>query len=169
MPRPVHPRFGAPPEKTSTPASLYLHRRHVTFWGIRERERETGREIFKHEGRGRGGDGGARGKVYSKPTRVDATSDDQMMMISIVLFKKQTELSSMYLEEGTYLGDTRQDSHPSHRRRSSMGGRAILFSTWVPWQSFKTAHSMQARTHGRCSSTPLTVASWEPLMPRRLW
>ena len=50
-------------------------------------------------------------KVYSKPTRVDATSDDQMMMISIVLFKKQTELSSMYLEEGTYLGDTRQDSH----------------------------------------------------------
>ena len=93
--------------------------------------------------------------MYSKPTRVDATSDDQMMMISIVLFKKQTELSSIYLEEGTYLGDTRQDSHPSHRRRSSMGGRAILFSTWVPWQSFKTAHSMQARKNGRCSSNPL--------------
>ena len=30
--------------------------------------------------------------MYSKPTRVDATSDDQMMMmISIVFFKKQTE------------------------------------------------------------------------------
>ena len=107
----MHPRFAAPPEKTSAPASLYLHRRHVTFWGIRERERETGREIFKHEGRGRGENGGARGKVYSKPTRVDATSDDQMMMISIVLFKKQTELGSIYLEEGTYLGDTRQETH----------------------------------------------------------
>ena len=33
------------------------------------------------------------------------------MMISIVLFKKQTELSSMYLEEGTYLGDTGQETH----------------------------------------------------------
>ena len=58
-------------------------------------------------GEGGGEDGGARGKVYSKPTRMDATSDDQMMMTSIVLFKKQTELGSMYLEEGTYLGDTR--------------------------------------------------------------
>ena len=77
----------------------------------------------------------------------------------------------MCLEEGTYLGDTRQDSHPSlsYRRRSSMGGRAILFSTWVPWQSFKIAHSLQARKNGRCSSTPLTVASWGALMPRRLW
>jgi hypothetical protein len=28
-----------------------------------------------------------------------------MMMISIVLFQKQTELGSIYLEEGTYLGD----------------------------------------------------------------
>ena len=42
---------------------------------------------------------------------MDATSDDQMMMISIVLFKKQTELGSIYLEEGTYLGDTRQETH----------------------------------------------------------
>jgi hypothetical protein len=134
----------------------------------RERER-LGERSSSTRGEGGGGNGGARGKVYSKPTRVDATSDDQMMMISIVLFKKQTELSSMYLEDGTYLGDIRQDSHPSHRRRSSMGGRAILFSTWVPWQSFKTAHSLQARKNGRCSSTPLTVASWEPLMPRRLW
>jgi hypothetical protein len=30
-----------------------------------------------------------------------------MMMISIVLFQKQTELGSIYLEQGTYLGDTR--------------------------------------------------------------
>ena len=29
----------------------------MTSWGIRERERETGREIFKHEGRGRWGNG----------------------------------------------------------------------------------------------------------------
>ena len=34
-----------------------------------------------------------------------------MMMISIVLFQKQTELGSIYLEEGTYLGDTRQATH----------------------------------------------------------
>ena len=33
-----------------------------------------------------------------------------MMMISIVLFQKQTELGSIYLEEGTDLGDTRQDA-----------------------------------------------------------
>ena len=40
------------------------------------RERETGRGNVKHEGRGRGGNGGARGKGYSKPTRGAATSDD---------------------------------------------------------------------------------------------
>ena len=40
------------------------------------RERETGRGNVKHEGRGRGGDGGARGKVCSKPTRGAATNDD---------------------------------------------------------------------------------------------
>ena len=34
-----------------------------------------------------------------------------MMVISIVLFQKQTELGSIYLEEGTYLGDTRQETH----------------------------------------------------------
>ena len=34
-----------------------------------------------------------------------------MMMISIVLFQKQTELGSIYLEEGTDLGDTRQETH----------------------------------------------------------
>ena len=33
-----------------------------------------------------------------------------MMMMSIVLFQKQTELGSIYLEEGTYLGDTRQET-----------------------------------------------------------
>ena len=33
-----------------------------------------------------------------------------MMMISIVLFQKQTELGSIYLEEGTDLGDTRQET-----------------------------------------------------------
>ena len=31
-------------------------------------------------------------------------------MISIVLYKKQTELGSIYLEEGTDLGDTRQET-----------------------------------------------------------
>ena len=40
------------------------------------RERETGRGNVKHEGRGQGGDGGARGKVWSKPTQRAATSDD---------------------------------------------------------------------------------------------
>ena len=36
---PAHTSFAAPPEKTSAPASPYLHRRHVTFfWGIRERD-----------------------------------------------------------------------------------------------------------------------------------
>ena len=34
-----------------------------------------------------------------------------MMMISIVHLQKQTELGSIYLEEGTYLGDTRQETH----------------------------------------------------------
>ena len=33
-----------------------------------------------------------------------------MMMISIVLFQKQTELGSISLEQGTYLGDTRQET-----------------------------------------------------------
>ena len=33
-----------------------------------------------------------------------------MMMISIVLFQKQAELGSIYLEEGTDLGDTRQET-----------------------------------------------------------
>ena len=33
-----------------------------------------------------------------------------MMMMSIVLFQKQTELGSIYLEEGTDLGDTRQET-----------------------------------------------------------
>jgi hypothetical protein len=37
-----------------------------------------------------------------------------MMMISIVLFQKQTELGSIYLEEGTDLGDTRQETQ--HRK-----------------------------------------------------
>ena len=40
------------------------------------RERGTGRGNVKHEGRGRGVNGGARGKGYSKPTRGAATSDD---------------------------------------------------------------------------------------------
>ena len=34
-----------------------------------------------------------------------------MMLTSIVLFQKQTELGSIYLEEGTDLGDTRQETH----------------------------------------------------------
>ena len=32
-------------------------------------------------------------------------------MISIVLFQKQTELGSIYVEEGACLGDTRQETH----------------------------------------------------------
>ena len=47
----------------------------MTFWGIRERERDWERDL-EARGERAGGDGGARGKVYSKPTRVDATSDD---------------------------------------------------------------------------------------------
>ena len=34
-----------------------------------------------------------------------------MMMISIVPLQKQTELGSIYLEESTYSGDTRQETH----------------------------------------------------------
>ena len=37
-----------------------------------------------------------------------------MMVISIVPLQKQTELGSIYLEEGTYLGDTRQETHYEH-------------------------------------------------------
>ena len=87
--RPVHPRFAAPPERTSAPASLYLHRRHVIFWGIRE----TGRGNIKSEGRGRGGNGGKREKrCVQSPS---AGLPQVMMMISIVLFQKQTELGSI--------------------------------------------------------------------------
>ena len=46
------------PEKTSAPASLHLHRRHVTFWGIRERERDWERE---HQAQGERA-GGAKGR-----------------------------------------------------------------------------------------------------------
>ena len=35
-------------------------------------------------------------------------------MTSTVLFQKQTELGSIYLEEGTYLGDTRQETETQH-------------------------------------------------------
>ena len=34
-----------------------------------------------------------------------------MRMMSIVLFQKATELGSIYLEEGTDLGDTSQETH----------------------------------------------------------
>ena len=75
----------------------------------RERERETERGNFKSKGRDRGLNGGAREKgVFKANTGLPQV---MMMMISIVLFQKQTELGSMCLEEGTYLGDTRQVTH----------------------------------------------------------
>ena len=68
-------------------------------------ERETGREIFKHEGRGRGE------KQEERCTkRQHAWLPQMMMVIRIVPFQKQTRLGSIYLEEGTYLGDTRQET-----------------------------------------------------------
>ena len=70
------------------------------------RERETGRGKVKHEGRGRGRNGGARGKVYSKPTRGAATSDDDDKYCS-----PSEANGAICLEEGTYLGDTRQETH----------------------------------------------------------
>ena len=72
------------------------------------RERETGRGNIKHKGRGRGG-------VEEQEERCIQSQraglpQVMMMMISIVLFQKQTELGSIYLEEGTDLGDTRQET-----------------------------------------------------------
>ena len=76
----------------------------------RERERlgETGRGIFKSEGRGRGGRWRSKRKRCIQSQR--AGLPQVMMVISIVLFQKQTELGSIYLEEGTDLGDTRRET-----------------------------------------------------------
>ena len=63
----MHPSFAAPPEKTSAPASLYLHRRHVTFWVIRERERLGERSS---RARGEGGGRSKRKDVFNANTRV---------------------------------------------------------------------------------------------------
>ena len=82
----------------------------MTFWGIRERERDWERDLQARGERAGGGWRSKRKGVFKANAR-GCTSDDQMMMISIVLFKKQTELGSIYLEEGTYLGDTRQETH----------------------------------------------------------
>ena len=102
----MHPSFAAPQEKTSAPASLYLHRRHVTFWGIRERER-LGEGTSSTRGEGGGGMEEQEERCIQSQR---AGLPQVMMMISIVLFQKQTELGSIYLEEGTDLGDTRQET-----------------------------------------------------------
>ena len=104
----MHPRFAAPPQKTSAPASLYLNRRHVTFWGIRERERDWVRE---RQARGERAGGGWRSRRKRCIQSQRAGLPQVRMLISIVLFQKQTELGSIYLEEGTDLGDTRQETH----------------------------------------------------------
>ena len=70
----------------------------------RERERETGRGNIKSQGEGR-----SRRERCIQSQR--AGLPQVMMMISIVLFQKQTELGSICFEEGTYLGDTRQETH----------------------------------------------------------
>ena len=64
----------------------------------RQRERETGRETFKSARRGRGGNGGARGKVYSTSTRGVATSDDDDKYCS-----PSQANGAICLEEGAYL------------------------------------------------------------------
>ena len=58
------------------------------------RERETGREIFKSEGRGRG-----EKQEERCIQRQHAWLPQVMMMICIVLLQKQTQLGSIYLEE----------------------------------------------------------------------
>ena len=66
-----------------------------------------------------------------------------MMMISIVLFQKQTELGSIYLEEGTDLGDTRQETQyrdPGRNVTMPGGGRETL-----------SAHASRMRENPRFS------------------
>ena len=58
------------------------------------RERETGREIFKSEGRGRG-----EKREERCIQRQHAWLPQVMMMICIVPLQKQTQLGSIYLEE----------------------------------------------------------------------
>ena len=99
--------FAAPPEKKSARASPYLRRRHVTFWGIRPRERDWERE---RQERGERAGREWRSKRERRIQSQRAGLPQVMMMISIVLFQKQTELGSIYLEEGTDLGDTRQET-----------------------------------------------------------
>ena len=87
-----HTGFTVPPQTTR---DLLGHRR--------ERER-LGEGTSRARGEGGGGMEERERNVHSKPTQV-------MMMIRFVLFQKQTELGSICLEEGTYLGDTRQETH----------------------------------------------------------
>ena len=73
----------------------------------RERKRD-GRGNLKSEGRGRGG---MKDQEERCIQRQRAWLPQVMMMISVLPFQKQTELGSIYFEEGTYLGDTRQETH----------------------------------------------------------
>ena len=72
----------------------------------RERER-LGEGTSSTRGEGGGGmeEQEERG-IHSQRTGLPQV----MMLMSIVLFQKQTELGSIYLEEGTDLGDTRQET-----------------------------------------------------------
>ena len=49
----------------------------------------TQTQSHAYEGRGLGGKGGARGKVYSKPTRGAATSDDDDVSVSEISQQRQ--------------------------------------------------------------------------------
>ena len=71
------------------------------------RERDWERE---HQERGERAGGEWRSKRETRIQSQRAGLPHVMMMISIVVFQKQTELGSIYLEEGTDLGDTRQET-----------------------------------------------------------
>ena len=58
----------------------------------------------------RGEGGGGMEEQEERGIQSQRAGLPQGMMISIVLFQKQTELGSICLEEGTDLGDTRQET-----------------------------------------------------------
>ena len=68
----------------------------------------------EHQERGERAGGEWRSKRKRCGQSQHAGLPQVMMMMSIVLFQKQTELGSIYLEEGTDLGDTRQE--PQYRK-----------------------------------------------------
>ena len=64
--------------------------------------------------KGEGGGGMAEQEKRCIQSQRAGLPQVMMMMMSIVLFQTQSELGSVYLEEGTDLGDTRQETQYEH-------------------------------------------------------